>query len=186
MRAGQRWRSPGSPARVSRKRPDLLPGRAWAARCCSTRRRAAEPRSSAGARDRRLLPLVPGGRSSGLYRHWLLFPFTGFAYALVSDEYAPAATIGSISPTPLLVVHGTADRCRSPSVRTGHLRPRARAARALARARNGSPATWRSEAARDLLVAKLDELAPPDPENERGHDASAPQPRRTSKSARLR
>jgi fermentation-respiration switch protein FrsA (DUF1100 family) len=99
--------------------------------------------------------------SSVLYRHWLLFPFTGFAYALVSDEYAPAATIARISPTPLLIVHGTADRVVPPAFGQA-IYDLAREPRELWLVRGTDHLrTWRSETARDLLVAKLDELGAP-------------------------
>jgi fermentation-respiration switch protein FrsA (DUF1100 family) len=44
-----------------------------------------------------------------LYRHPLLYPFTGFAYALMNDDYGPAAHIGHVSPIPLLVIHDVFD-----------------------------------------------------------------------------
>jgi fermentation-respiration switch protein FrsA (DUF1100 family) len=47
--------------------------------------------------------------ASVCWRTPLLFPFTGFAYAWVSDAYAPASTIGAVAPTPLLVIHGDHD-----------------------------------------------------------------------------
>lgn len=47
--------------------------------------------------------------ASALWRRPLLFPFTGFAYATISDERAPAAAIPGVSPTPLLVIHGEDD-----------------------------------------------------------------------------
>jgi uncharacterized protein len=48
--------------------------------------------------------------ASVLFRQPLLFPFTGFAYPLVSDAYAPSGVIERVAPTPLLVIHGDADR----------------------------------------------------------------------------
>lgn len=99
--------------------------------------------------------------SSVMYRHWLLFPFTGLAYALVSDEYAPAATIDRISPTPLLIVHGTADHVVPPAFGQA-IYDLAREPRELWLVRGTDHLrTWRSEAARDLLVAKLDALDAP-------------------------
>ncbi len=47
--------------------------------------------------------------ASVLWRAPLLFPFTGFAYALVSDAYAPDESIPRISPIPLLVIHDLHD-----------------------------------------------------------------------------
>jgi hypothetical protein len=47
--------------------------------------------------------------ASVLYRHWLLLPFTGFAYATVSDVTSPSAWVSQISPTPLLIIHGKQD-----------------------------------------------------------------------------
>ena len=47
--------------------------------------------------------------ASALWRRPLLFPFTGFAYATISDEHAPGPVIASVSPTPLLVIHGDQD-----------------------------------------------------------------------------
>ncbi len=96
--------------------------------------------------------------SSVLYRHWFLFPFTGFAYPLVSDEYAPARTIARVSPTPLLVVHGTADRVVPPAFGQA-IYDLAREPRELWLVRGTDHLrTWNREAARELLVAKLDAL----------------------------
>jgi len=53
--------------------------------------------------------------ASVFFREPLLFPFTGFAYALVSDAYAPAGQVGSVAPTPLLVIHGDKDRILPPT-----------------------------------------------------------------------
>lgn len=47
--------------------------------------------------------------ASALWRRPVLFPFTGFAYATISDDHAPAQAIPSVSPTPLLVIHGDHD-----------------------------------------------------------------------------
>jgi fermentation-respiration switch protein FrsA (DUF1100 family) len=47
--------------------------------------------------------------ASVLWRHPLLFPLTGLGYALVSDDGSPAATVGQVAPTPLLVIHDLAD-----------------------------------------------------------------------------
>ncbi len=47
--------------------------------------------------------------ASMLWRHPLLLPFTGFAYATISDDLAPARQIPLVSPTPLLVIHGQRD-----------------------------------------------------------------------------
>lgn len=47
--------------------------------------------------------------ASALWRRPILFPFTGFAYATISDDYAPAPAIPLVSPTPLLVIHGDQD-----------------------------------------------------------------------------
>jgi fermentation-respiration switch protein FrsA (DUF1100 family) len=44
-----------------------------------------------------------------LYRTPLLAPFTGFAYALTNDDYAPAAYVAGVSPIPLLVIHDVFD-----------------------------------------------------------------------------
>ena len=49
------------------------------------------------------------------YRHPLLFPFTGFAYATVSDRYDAAPHVASVSPIPLLVIHGTRDPVIAPA-----------------------------------------------------------------------
>jgi fermentation-respiration switch protein FrsA (DUF1100 family) len=43
------------------------------------------------------------------WRTPILFPFTGFAYALVSDDYAPERIMPRIASTPLLVIHGDRD-----------------------------------------------------------------------------
>ena len=97
--------------------------------------------------------------SSILYRHALLFPFTGFAYALVSDEYAPAASIARVSPTPLLVIHGTADSVVPPAFGQA-IYDLAREPRELWLVRGTDHLrTWNGEPARELLVAKLDELS---------------------------
>jgi fermentation-respiration switch protein FrsA (DUF1100 family) len=50
-----------------------------------------------------------------LYRHALLLPLTGFAYATISDRYDPAPFVASVSPTPLLVIHGTRDPIIAPA-----------------------------------------------------------------------
>lgn len=50
-----------------------------------------------------------------LFRHALLFPFTGLAYATISDRYDPAPYVASVSPTPLLVIHGTRDPVIAPA-----------------------------------------------------------------------
>jgi fermentation-respiration switch protein FrsA (DUF1100 family) len=47
--------------------------------------------------------------ASALFRTPLLLPFTGLAYATVSDEYAPARYVATVSPIPLLVIHGDDD-----------------------------------------------------------------------------
>jgi fermentation-respiration switch protein FrsA (DUF1100 family) len=97
--------------------------------------------------------------ASVLYRHSLLFPFTGFAYALVSDKYAPAAIIGRVSPTPLLVVHGTNDRVVPPAFGQA-IYDLASEPRELWLVRGTDHLrTWNHEAARDLLAQKLDALA---------------------------
>lgn len=49
------------------------------------------------------------GRSI-LSKHWLTWLFQPFAYVLLSDKYAPEDRIGEISPTPMLVMHGTKDQ----------------------------------------------------------------------------
>lgn len=49
------------------------------------------------------------------FRHSLLFPFTGLTYATVSDRYDPAPYVGRVSPTPLLVIHGTHDPVIAPA-----------------------------------------------------------------------
>lgn len=67
---------------------------------------------------RRVLAVVAEGTfhsyeeeaASVFWRTPLLFPFTGFAYALVSDRYSPAPYVASIAPVPLLVIHGDQDR----------------------------------------------------------------------------
>jgi fermentation-respiration switch protein FrsA (DUF1100 family) len=43
------------------------------------------------------------------WRTPILFPFTGFAYTLVSDAYAPDRIMPRIASTPLLVIHGDSD-----------------------------------------------------------------------------
>jgi hypothetical protein len=48
------------------------------------------------------------GRSL-LARTWFTFLFQPLAYVLVSDSYSPEDDIANISPTPLLVIHGTDD-----------------------------------------------------------------------------
>ncbi len=40
---------------------------------------------------------------------WLTWPFQHLAYLLFSDEYAAALSVKSVSPTPLLVIHGRQD-----------------------------------------------------------------------------
>ena len=67
-------------------------------------------------RDRVRLVVVEGTfhsyqevAASALWRRPVLFPFTGFAYATISDDLAPAPAIASVSPTPLLVIHGAED-----------------------------------------------------------------------------
>jgi fermentation-respiration switch protein FrsA (DUF1100 family) len=52
--------------------------------------------------------------ASVLWESKLLLPFTGFAYALVSDDYSPAPYVARVAPTPLLVIHGTRDRVVPP------------------------------------------------------------------------
>lgn len=47
--------------------------------------------------------------ASALFRTPILFPLTGLAYATVSDEYAPARYVATVSPIPLLVIHGDDD-----------------------------------------------------------------------------
>jgi predicted alpha/beta-fold hydrolase len=47
--------------------------------------------------------------ASVLYRHPILAPLTGLGYALVSDAYAPAASVARVSPIPLLVIHDRFD-----------------------------------------------------------------------------
>jgi uncharacterized protein len=47
--------------------------------------------------------------ASVLFRHWLLLPMTGFAYATVSDVTSPASAVSKIAPTPLLIIHGAKD-----------------------------------------------------------------------------
>lgn len=41
---------------------------------------------------------------------WLLWPFQWLGYLVMNDEFAPKSCVGDISPRPLLIVHGTADR----------------------------------------------------------------------------
>jgi fermentation-respiration switch protein FrsA (DUF1100 family) len=47
--------------------------------------------------------------ASAFFRTPILFPFTGLAYATISDEYAPARYVATVSPIPLLVIHGDDD-----------------------------------------------------------------------------
>lgn len=47
--------------------------------------------------------------ASALFRTPVLVPFTGLAYTLVSDDYAPASYVAGVSPLPLLVIHGDHD-----------------------------------------------------------------------------
>jgi predicted alpha/beta-fold hydrolase len=47
--------------------------------------------------------------ASVLYRHPILSPLTGLGYALVSDRYAPSASVARVSPIPLLVIHDRYD-----------------------------------------------------------------------------
>lgn len=49
------------------------------------------------------------------YRNALLFPFTGFAYATLSDRYDPAPYVAGIAPLPLLLIHGTQDPVIAPA-----------------------------------------------------------------------
>jgi fermentation-respiration switch protein FrsA (DUF1100 family) len=51
-----------------------------------------------------------------LSRSWLTWLFQPLASLLLSDEYAPLDFIPRISPTPLLVIHGDADRVISQSL----------------------------------------------------------------------
>lgn len=44
-----------------------------------------------------------------LARSWLTFLFQPLGALMVSDEYSPEEVISKISPTPLLVIHGTQD-----------------------------------------------------------------------------
>jgi fermentation-respiration switch protein FrsA (DUF1100 family) len=44
-----------------------------------------------------------------LSRHWLTWLFQPLAWVLISDKWAPGESVSQISPTPLLVIHGTAD-----------------------------------------------------------------------------
>lgn len=53
--------------------------------------------------------------ASVLWRRPLLFPLTGFAYATLSEEHAPAPAIPKVSPVPLLVIHGAEDRIIPPA-----------------------------------------------------------------------
>jgi hypothetical protein len=39
----------------------------------------------------------------------VLVPFTGLAYSHVTDEYAPTSYVRTVSPIPLLVIHGDSD-----------------------------------------------------------------------------
>lgn len=108
--------------------------------------------------------------ASVLYRHWLLFPFTGFAYALVSNEFDPAPFIAGISPTPLLVVHGTADRVIPPAFGQA-IYALARPPRELWLVRGTDHLrTWDSPETRAMLVAKLDALEAP----QKTHEAATP------------
>lgn len=50
-----------------------------------------------------------------LFRHPLLFPLTGLAYATISDSHDPAPYVAGVSPTPLLVIHGTRDSVIAPA-----------------------------------------------------------------------
>jgi uncharacterized protein len=53
--------------------------------------------------------------ASVLYNHPFLAPLTGLGYALISDEYAPAASVARVSPIPLLVIHDRYDRVVPPA-----------------------------------------------------------------------
>lgn len=44
-----------------------------------------------------------------LSRSWLTWLFQPLGYLVVSNEYSPEEFISQVSPTPLLVIHGTAD-----------------------------------------------------------------------------
>jgi fermentation-respiration switch protein FrsA (DUF1100 family) len=43
------------------------------------------------------------------YRQPVLYPFTGFTYALTNDDYSPSAYIAGVAPIPLLVIHDVFD-----------------------------------------------------------------------------
>lgn len=45
-----------------------------------------------------------------LAKGWLTWPFQWLAYLVLSDRYAPEDEVSKISPTPILIVHGTADQ----------------------------------------------------------------------------
>jgi fermentation-respiration switch protein FrsA (DUF1100 family) len=42
--------------------------------------------------------------------HWLTWLFQPFAYLSMSDSWAPGERVSEISPTPILVIHGTEDQ----------------------------------------------------------------------------
>jgi fermentation-respiration switch protein FrsA (DUF1100 family) len=52
--------------------------------------------------------------ASALWRRPLLFPFTGLAYATLSDAHAAAPSVAKVWPTPLLVIHGAEDEIVPP------------------------------------------------------------------------
>lgn len=98
--------------------------------------------------------------ASVLWRRPLLFPFTGFAYATLSDDFAPAAAIPSVSPTPLLVIHGDHDSI-VPACFGHTIYDLARAPRALWIVPGGRhiDAMRRDEYKRRLLAVVADPLA---------------------------
>lgn len=49
------------------------------------------------------------------WRTPVLFPFTGVAYGMVSDDWAPAPYVADLSPVPLLFVHGLDDEVVDPA-----------------------------------------------------------------------
>jgi uncharacterized protein len=52
--------------------------------------------------------------ASVLWQSGAFMPLSGFAYALVSDDYSPAPFIAEVAPTPLLVIQGGRDRVVNP------------------------------------------------------------------------
>ncbi len=48
--------------------------------------------------------------ASVLSQHWLTTPFQPLAFLLLSDTWAPGRRIQELSPTPILIFHGDADR----------------------------------------------------------------------------